>query len=221
MDADKRRKLAQKAIDWIEDQWKAGNTVDVTTSWKTARWSPQNAKKWKTSGHMPFAISKDGDLLMARGRKYDIIVLPSVRITAHEPAKKKAKKTLKESASAASAESAKAKSFLAHLLSAAKSTSAAKKEVAGMVADMKKRGVLDAGEAAAFENATLALLESFATLVTEVAKKTVNVESKNKGVDGALQHTSVLAGLKYISRRIDDARSKYAKVKPKDFGKSG
>ena len=213
MDAVKKKAVAQKAIDWIEKQWRKGDTVYITTHLKSFKWTPESARKWKATGHMPFAISRDGDLLMARGRKYEIVLLQTVKVTA-KPPKRKQKKNLAEAATPVD----KSKSFLLHLLAAAKSTAAARKELAPLVASLKTRNILDAKEAAAFDNATHAILEAFATMTTSVAKKTVNVESKNQGIDGALEHTGVLAALKYISKLVDGARKDYAKIKPKDFG---
>ena len=210
MDTEKRKIAARESIKWIEDHWKKGDTVAVTSHMKSIQWSPETAAKWKKAGRKPFSVSTAGDLIMSSGNKW-LVVGGSVKVTAFKAQPKK-KKRIDEAAAPAS----KSTSFLLHLLSSAKAVSAAKKELAPLVASMKKRKILNDKEANAFEEASQTILEIFASLVTAVAKETVNVESQNKGIDGKLQHVSVLAELKFLSKKLDEARKFYSVIKPKD-----
>lgn len=63
----------QRLLDGINEALARGETVYVRTSSRATIITPETAAKWKARGLKLFKLTKQGDLLMARGKKYNRI----------------------------------------------------------------------------------------------------------------------------------------------------
>ena len=65
--------LAQRLLDDITTAHADGRTVIVTTSYKATKVTAATAAMYEASGTRLFKLGKDGNLMMASGRKYNTL----------------------------------------------------------------------------------------------------------------------------------------------------
>ena len=76
------REWAEKVVSWVYARLGEGKTVAMTNPMKSYQMTSKMNKRWERSGQAWLKVGKTGDLLMAQGRKYVVVLKGSHKIEA-------------------------------------------------------------------------------------------------------------------------------------------